>query len=69
MESPTTGPVKRLTWEEIKKRRAQGLCFNCDDKFSFGHNCMGRQLLLLEGNTDDQFGGDNNELIGASSLP
>lgn len=28
--------------------RAQGLCFNCDDKFTPGHKCRGPQVLLLE---------------------
>lgn len=51
--SPTkikqTTPVKRLTWDEMQKRRAQGLCFNCDDKFTPGHRCTKPQLLLLDG--------------------
>ncbi|RVW32935.1 hypothetical protein CK203_112638 [Vitis vinifera] len=47
---PTTtkaSHVKRLSWEEMQKRRAQGLCFNCDEKFTSGHRCKGPQLLLL----------------------
>ena len=46
--------MKRLTWDEMQKRRTQGLCFNCDEKFTPGHRCRGPQLLLLEGssNTD-----------------
>ena len=47
-------PVKRLSWEEMRRRRAMGLCFNCDDKFAAGHKWRGPQLLLLEaaGDTD-----------------
>ena len=45
--------MKRLTWVEMQKRRAQGLCFNCDEKFTAGHKCRGPQLLLLEGHTDN----------------
>ena len=45
---PST-PVKRLTWEEMQRKRAQGLCFNCNDKFTAGHKCQYAQLLLLEG--------------------
>lgn len=44
-----TSPIKRLTWEEMRKRRAQGLCFNCNDKFTVGHKCRSPQILLLEG--------------------
>ncbi|RVW21961.1 hypothetical protein CK203_107764 [Vitis vinifera] len=61
---PTTtkaSPVKRLSWEEMQKRRAQGLCFNCDDKFTSGHRCKGPQLLLLEGNINDDSEGDTKE--------
>ncbi|KAL5582355.1 hypothetical protein UlMin_014797 [Ulmus minor] len=60
---PTTkaSPVKRLPWEEMQRRRAQGLCFNCDDKFTSGHRCKGPQLLLLEGNIDDDLEGDTKE--------
>ena len=45
-------PIKRLSWEEMQKRRAQGLCFNCDEKFTVGHKCQGPQILLLEGNSN-----------------
>ena len=41
-------PVKRLSWEEMQRRRAMGLCFKCDDKFAASHKCRGPQLLLLE---------------------
>ena len=61
---PTTtkaSPIKRLSWEEMQRRRAQGLCFNCDDKFTSGHRCKGPELLLLEGNIDDDSEGDNTK--------
>ena len=45
----TTSPMNRLSWDEMQKRRAQGLCFNCEEKFTPGHRCKGPQLLLLEG--------------------
>jgi hypothetical protein len=41
--------VKRLSWDEMQKRRTHGLCFNCEEKFTPGHRCNGPQLLLLEG--------------------
>ena len=33
----------------MQKRRAHGLCFNCNEKFNPGRKCRGPQLLLLEG--------------------
>lgn len=46
--SPAT-QYKRLTWDEMQRRRAQGLCFNCNEKFTTGHQCTKAQLLILEG--------------------
>ncbi|KAH9735892.1 hypothetical protein KPL71_017903 [Citrus sinensis] len=51
-QSPSTSNVKRLMWDEMQRRRAQGLCFNCPEKFSVSHKCMGPQILLLEGSID-----------------
>lgn len=43
----STTPIRRLTPAEQAERRAKGLCFNCDEKFSHGHKCKSRQFLLL----------------------
>ena len=32
-------PYRRLSWEEMQKRRVQGLCFNCDERFTSSHRC------------------------------
>ena len=40
--------VKKLTWEEMKKNREKGLCFNCDEKFVPGHRCKVSQVFLIE---------------------
>ena len=29
-----TFPMKHLSQEEMQKKQAQGLCFNCDEKFT-----------------------------------
>lgn len=44
---PSTMPIKRLTTTQMQERRAQGLCFNCDEKFFAGHKCQGKQFLML----------------------
>ena len=36
----------------MQKRRAHGLYFNCDEKFTPSHKCKGPQLLLLERSGD-----------------
>ena len=46
----TTSPmVRKLSWKKIQIQPAQGLCFNCNDKFTMGHKCNGALLLILEG--------------------
>ena len=58
--SPTTSSIKRLLWEEIQRKRALGLCFKCNERFTTGHKCQGPQLLLLEvGAADNE--NTNNE--------
>ncbi|WVZ82923.1 hypothetical protein U9M48_030129 [Paspalum notatum var. saurae] len=40
--------VKRLTPQEMEKRRRLGLCFNCDEKYARDHNRACKHLFLLE---------------------
>ncbi|KAF2299218.1 hypothetical protein GH714_030990 [Hevea brasiliensis] len=61
-KAKTTPPMKRLTWDEMQKRRAQGLCFNCDEKFTSGHRCKGPQLLILDGGTEESDTDEQNDL-------
>ena len=51
-QSTPTTPIRRLSWEEMQRRRAQNLCFNCNDRFTAGHKCQGSRLLMLEGCND-----------------
>jgi len=46
---PTTPhlPIKRLTPAQLQERRTQGLCYNCDEKFTPGHKCSTARFLLL----------------------
>ena len=38
--------VRRFTPAELQKRRAQGLCFHCDKRYTFNHVC--KRLFLIE---------------------
>ncbi|KAJ9564492.1 hypothetical protein OSB04_000458 [Centaurea solstitialis] len=40
--------MRRLSPDEVQKRRSQGLCFRCPEKFHPGHHCNPPQFLLLE---------------------
>lgn len=44
---PPSYVIKHLTPAEQQERRAKGLCFNCDERFSPAHRCKLRQFLLL----------------------
>ncbi|XP_058734067.1 uncharacterized protein LOC131605768 [Vicia villosa] len=40
-------PIRKLTQAQLQERRAQGLCFNCDEKFITGHKCTTNRFFLL----------------------
>lgn len=42
-------PVKRLSQEEQAERRRLGLCYNCNEKYSRGHNRVCRRLFYING--------------------
>lgn len=48
-----TIPFKRLTPSELALRREQGLCFNCDEKYSRGHECASSLFLFVIEEDDD----------------
>lgn len=40
-------PIRKLSSSQMRERRAQGLCFNCDENFIVGHKCNTSRFLLL----------------------
>ena len=42
----STLPCRRLSPADMTQRRAEGLCYNCDEKFVAGHQC--KKLLVIE---------------------
>jgi hypothetical protein len=57
--APPGTRLSRLTLEEMARRREEGLCFNCPEKFSRDHlkQCSKKGIYLLEMDGDD-FAGD-----------
>ncbi|WVZ54253.1 hypothetical protein U9M48_005078 [Paspalum notatum var. saurae] len=43
------GNQRRLTPDEMTERRRLGLCFNCNEKYTRGHNRFCRRIFFLEG--------------------
>lgn len=51
LPTPNTSKVHmmRLSLEEMNEKRAKGLCFFCDEKYTVGHKCKNaKQLYLLQ---------------------
>ncbi|CAN6848919.1 unnamed protein product [Brassica oleracea] len=46
---PGSATPKRLSWDEMKRKRSLGLCFSCDERYTPDHRCRKSQLLLIEG--------------------
>jgi hypothetical protein len=63
--------IKRLTQAEQEERRRLGLCYNCDDKFTRGHNRVCKCLFLLEGfeEEDDGAATETTEDVGTEDAP
>jgi hypothetical protein len=46
-------PVKRLTQAEQEEHRRLSLCYNCDEKFGWGHNRVCKWLFILDCAVED----------------
>jgi hypothetical protein len=46
--SPKTPQPTRLTPQQLEERKAKGLCFNCDSKYSKGHKCGEKKLFYID---------------------
>jgi hypothetical protein len=42
-------PVKRLSLPEQEERRRQGLCFNCNECYTRGHNRVCKRIFFING--------------------
>ena len=51
---PTGRPIKRLNQTEQEERRRLGLCFNCDEKYSRGHNKVCKRLFFVDSIADEE---------------
>ncbi|XP_058757747.1 uncharacterized protein LOC131631003 [Vicia villosa] len=64
--NPNRLPIRRLSSSQLQERRAQGLCFNCDEKFIPGHKCAAGKFLLLLDDDDDSFIQDTHDQQGTT---
>ena len=65
----TGGRTRRLnlTSEEFVQRKAQGLCFQCNEKFTPGHRCKkDLRVHIVMHKSDDESNTDSENLSDAS---
>ncbi|XP_026409962.1 uncharacterized protein LOC113305068 [Papaver somniferum] len=43
----TSPTIERQSHEEMNRRRAQGLCYNCDEVYKKGYFCKGKQKIFM----------------------
>ncbi|CAL1395334.1 unnamed protein product [Linum trigynum] len=53
----------RLSPAEIEQKRREGKCFNCDGRFTIGHQCPKPDLMMLVGRWEDE-AEDEAEAVG-----
>lgn len=41
-------PMHKVSQQEMRERRAKGLCYSCDSKWAPGHKCSNPKLYLIE---------------------
>ncbi|KAG7588776.1 Reverse transcriptase domain [Arabidopsis suecica] len=58
---------KKLSWEELKKKRSLGLCFSCDERYTPGHKCKQPQFFIMEGENEGD--DEDDEKIGEEEKP
>ncbi|XP_061344471.1 uncharacterized protein LOC133290408 [Gastrolobium bilobum] len=58
LPTPPSLPIKKLLQEELKKKRELGLCYTCEEKWTMGHRCKSRMLLLIAEPDDDGVEGE-----------
>ncbi|KAJ8629431.1 hypothetical protein MRB53_022754 [Persea americana] len=45
--------IRRKLPKELEEKKAKGLCFKCNKKFTKGHQCKKKQLYVLDGDQED----------------
>lgn len=46
-------PIKKMSTAEMQLRRDKGLCYTCDDKFTWNHKCPNKQYFILQMDDED----------------
>jgi hypothetical protein len=49
LQGRSEGNQRRLTPDEMAERRRQNLCFNCNERYTRGHNWFCKRIFFLDG--------------------
>ncbi|XP_076908515.1 uncharacterized protein LOC143565426 [Bidens hawaiensis] len=52
---PAPNHVRRLTSAELRDRHANGLCYNCDERYTPVHKCTKPQLFMIIDSKDESY--------------
>jgi len=47
--APSLSPPIRLRPQQLEEKRAKGICYNCDRKYTKGHKCAKKKLIYIDG--------------------
>ncbi|XP_061374270.1 uncharacterized protein LOC133316534 [Gastrolobium bilobum] len=68
LPAPPTLPVRKLSSEEIQKKRELDICFTCDEKWTARHRCNAKMMLLI-GEVEDSGGQQEEEIVRGLEEP
>ncbi|GJV78676.1 ty3-gypsy retrotransposon protein [Tanacetum coccineum] len=63
--------IKWISPAERQERLSKGLCFNCDNRWTRGHKCPGKFLLLMTDSEEDPsegFAADEDEAVESGDI-
>lgn len=73
VEEQLTAPKREYTTRlmtdtELKLRREKGLCFQCDEEYTYGHQCKNRELRILLVQQEEEGDGKGEEPLAKEQL-
>ena len=46
--APSLSQPTRLTPQQFEEKGEKGFCYNCDSKYTKGHNCVEKKLCYID---------------------
>ena len=54
-------PIRRLSRAEYNARKEKGLCFTCNEKYTFGHKCAKTFQIMMEDSAEGEIEEEEEE--------